>query len=87
MADAFTTLAQNIGVFYGLSPENGVIFLALFFSVFVGIVAGVRTRSGKIGAMSFMAVLFMFAILGWFPLWVLLLPLVVVVIYAGKGGD
>jgi len=86
----FLNAVQGVAVMYGLSPANTVYLFAFLFSVFFGIIAGVRSGRPLVGVGTFIGVLFLFAVLDAFPLWILALPLVVMLVlytYQPHGGD
>jgi len=79
----------GISLFFGLSPTNTVYLFSFFFAVFFALVAGVGTGRAMVGVIAFAGSLFMFSLMGSFPLWVLALPAIILifVFYYARGGE
>ncbi len=75
---------------FGLPPVLSLYFFVFIFSVAIGLSLGIKTREPWAGLFGFIGALFMFAIIGAFPLWILIIPIVIVIMVRvslkGDGG-
>lgn len=78
--DLFTGIAQGYGVMLGLDPTSGLYLMTFLIAIFFGIVAGGMTKRPFVGLGAFVGSLFLFALIGLFPLWLLILPVVAVIL-------
>ena len=88
MVDIFQETANGLAVFYGVSPANAVYLYVFLFAVFFGIVAALRSGRPVVGVYSFFGFLFIMSLLGAFPLWIVVLPIIALVLISktGSGG-
>lgn len=67
----FLEWGQYLASLFGISPTNAVYLMSFLVCVFLGIVAGVSSKNKALGFGTFVGMLFVFAILDAFPLWIL----------------
>ncbi len=73
---------------FGLPPVLSLYFFVFIFSVAIGLSLGIKTHEPWAGILGFIGSLFMFALIGGFPLWILIIPIIIafVVRSATNGG-
>lgn len=76
-----------VGNLYGLSGQAGMYFFVLLISIAVAVAVASRTKKPLTGVYGFFGMLAIFAVFGAFPLWIVILPLLVVIILGGKYGS
>ncbi len=73
---------------FGLPPVLSLYFFAFIFSVAIGLSLGIKTHEVWAGIFGFIGALFMFALIGAFPLWILIIPIIfVLIVRASLRGD
>lgn len=90
VSELFINATQMVAVLWDITPIQAVYFYALLFSVFFAIVFGVASRNVFVGVFSFLGSLLVFSMLDAFPIWIILIPAVIVIVigyYAGGGMD
>lgn len=80
VSEIWLNLAQNMGVFWGLSPEFTVYFMTFMLSVLIGIMVTIKTENVMAGLISFLGALTVFAVMDAFPLWIVAVPLVIIML-------
>jgi hypothetical protein len=80
-AELFLNATQGVGVMYGLSAVNTLYMFSFLFAVFFAIIIAVRFNRPMAGLLTFVLALFIFSLLGMFPLWVLALPVVLIIAF------
>lgn len=76
--------------FYSISNIAGVYLIALLFSLFFSVFAAVKTSRIDMGIGTFIVSLFGFAFMDMFPLWIVMVSviiLVAVIIKLGEGNN
>ena len=88
VSQLFLNAVGGLSVFLGLSPTNTVYLMAILFSVMFAIAVTVKWGRPLLGFGTFVAILFIFAILDAFPIWILAVGLAIIfaLFQAGHGG-
>ena len=92
VSEIFTDFITTTGMdlFFGLPPDFTVYFLSFLFAVFFAIVAGVASGRPMAALGAFFGSLFIFAIIGSFPIWIIGMGIVILIFvfyYGGDGGN
>lgn len=89
VSDIWLNLAQNMGVFWGLSPEFTVYLITFLLSVIIAIMITIKTENVMAGLLGFMGALAVFAFMDAFPLWIVAIPTVILMLtyYFVNSGD
>lgn len=77
----------GVAAMYGISNTAALYFMALLFSLFIGIYAYQKTQNGLAAVAGFFGSLFIFSLFDAFPLWILALPIVLIIFLAGRGNN
>lgn len=92
VSELFTDFVTSTGMdlFFSLPPDFTVYYLSFFFAVFFAIVAGVASGRVMVGLAAFLGVLFIFSLIGSFPIWIVGMVTVIlafVFYYGNEGGE
>lgn len=68
-----TALTSAIFNIFGMSPYVFLNFISLIISVALGIVVAIKSKSGLATGITFIGGVFVFAVVGWLPIWVLII--------------
>lgn len=81
MTDMWSGIATMFQNLYGIpTVELSTYFVVFFICSFVAIVTLAKTESVKLAGMVFLGCLFLFTLLGAFPLWVLIVPAILFIV-------
>lgn len=69
--------ADVIAGLLGTSRELAYAFLAIIISIIIGTIVAVKTKDGVMGAISLLAMIILFSMLGWLPIWFIILLAVI----------
>jgi hypothetical protein len=65
--------ANVVGGFLGIRTDFAFMLIALLISIIVGIYAGIKSHDGLTAAIVILCMLFAFILIGWIPIWVLII--------------
>ncbi len=79
MTDIITLLSETFAVLMNLpSPTYGLYLLSFIFAFSIALSVALHTKNHYIGLITFFGTLFIFSLLGGFPLWAIAVPIVIV---------
>ena len=80
VATSIASLFGNISIAFAMA------LFSFILSAFVAVTLGLYLRNGILSLSAFFITLFIFGIFGWFPLWIVALPIVILILIFSSGG-
>jgi hypothetical protein len=78
-AEFFLEMITPVAVMFKMPPTLALYMMSMVFAVLIGMTAGKETENAMVGVYAFIGSLFAFGLIDIFPLWIMLIPTVVIV--------
>ncbi len=87
--DFWLNMVDEVAILWSTTPTFALYLYVFLFAAMISIAIAVKFEKPFAGLITFLGVLLAFSILGAFPVWIIILPLVIVlaVIYYSRGNN